>query len=84
MAKKRKHLHFYVNHSHSGVMPRCGLCGCAWGGLIEGSLLALFKPEEVSIFDYWASGKPHNDAKFAFTELRQTIVLLMAAINGEL
>lgn len=82
--KKGKHLQFYIDCISDEIMPQVGLCSCAFVGLIDGKLLLLFKPEDASIFDFWASGIPHRAFHFKFTELRQTIVLFMAAIAGEL
>lgn len=79
-----KHLQFYMNYISDEIIPTQGLCGSCRDGAIDGELLLLFKPDYVSIFDFWASGKKHHDCKYTFTELRQTIVLFMAAINDEL
>lgn len=86
MPKKKigKHLQFYMDCISDEIMPQVGLCNCGWTGLIDGNLLLLFKPEDASVFDYWASGIKHNPCAFNFTELRQTIVLFMAALNNEL
>lgn len=85
MAKKKagKHLQFYSDCINMDEMPRSGLCGCAWGGYIDEELLFLFKPEYASMWSYWASGD-NRYSKKSFSPLRQTIVLFMAAINGEL
>lgn len=87
MSKKKtgKHLQFYMHCVQNGEMPRPGLCKCSWGDYISEELLMLFKPEDVGIFSYWASLKIKKyDDCYKFNELRQTIVLLMAAINNEL
>lgn len=86
MTKKKpgKHLQFYMDCIEEKIMPDSGLCGSSWERRIDGKLLLLFKPEGVSTFDYWASGKKHDNCYYIFTELRQTIVLLMACLNNEL
>lgn len=93
---KRPHLWFYKNYCNTGKMPFDGLCGCVYeGGLLSGELLSHFEPtfsDEKELRHnqqstvYWASGlHMDDDSKFdTFTPLRQTIVLLMAAMNNEL
>jgi len=77
-----------------------GLCGCAEVGLIDKKLLEIFEPshEEFKILfsqrlvpyigldNFWAAGIDVDEIgrNIKFTHLRQTIVLLMAAINNEL
>lgn len=84
MAKKQpgRHLRFYMDCIEKKEMPRCGLCSCAWSGYIDVELLNLFTPYNCSVFSYWAAGRVANPD--TFTQLRQTIVLFMAAINNEL
>ena len=77
-----------------------GLCQAAECFLIDGELLDLFQPsiDEVSKLEnlhmaagFWGSEmtieevfKNPDDCYYAFTPLRQTVVLFMAAMNGEL
>jgi len=98
MPKKKtgKHLQFYMDCMITNQMPNDGLCICTddCGGVLSNYLLELFYPsyEECAKLDmegkssaYWASGtKRHKNDFDVFTELRQTIVLFMAAMNGEL
>lgn len=85
MPKKKvgKHLQFYMDCIIMDEMPKEGLCSCAWQGYINEELLFLFKPEEASIWSFWATGDGGYTYK-SFSPLRQTIVLFMAAINNEL
>lgn len=86
MPKKKigKHLQFYRAYIvGKQLLPCAGLCACSWNDYIDQNTLELFKPEYASIFSYWASGNK-TSSYFKFTELRQTIVLFMAAINNEL
>lgn len=72
-----------------------GLCQSARDGYIDSALLSRFVPteEDEDFLDaehlstgWWGSGLDWQDSKkyTSFTPLRQTIVLFMAAINGEL
>jgi hypothetical protein len=93
----KKHIEFYEACMKTGKTPNSGLCNCTgpgWGGLNE-ELLKLFEPNKQEkrqleysgmSYVYWASGVKidHPDAYWTFTSLRQTIVLLMAAMSGEL
>lgn len=93
-----KNLDFYMQCIKVGEMPHhsCGgLCPIARKGVIDSELLGLFEPyrkdeteleKEGLSKGWWASGLGINDLnKYdAFTPLRQTIVLFMAAINNEL
>lgn len=90
--KKGKHLQFYIDcMNNGGKMPviqksiyKGGLCSMADGGLISQEIFELFSYGQPSVL-YWASDSEwYNYNKHGFTELRQTIVLLMAAINNEL
>lgn len=100
MSKKKtgKHLQFYMDCMKRGVMPSSGLCinteDC--GGPLSEELLHLFIPTDEELIalakkgysaSYWGSGMITNDYDIlydAFSQLRQTIVLFMAAISGEL
>lgn len=86
MAKNKigKHLKFYFSCISNGFeMPKAGLCACSWCDFINEEILMMFKPDEAGMFSYWASLKKGQDY-YEFTGLRQTIVLFMAAMNGEL
>jgi hypothetical protein len=95
MAKKKigKHLQFYLHSIQSGTIKDFGLCNSIKSGLLD-----LFIPtkededvlrrEGVSVL-FWGSGLPSghkydHERWYSFSPLRQTIVLLMAAINNEL
>jgi hypothetical protein len=86
MAKNKigKHLQFYMDCMKKGEMPKAGLCASSWNDYICEESLMLFKPDYAGMFSYWASEKSGYDDCYKFTKLRQTIVLLMAAINNEL
>jgi hypothetical protein len=96
--KRTKHLDFYNECMKSGKMKRLfgihyGLCNVAVHDRIDGDLLdKYFRPNEQERDKlrekgkstvYWASGSK-KDKMGEFTKLRQTIVLFMAAIKGEL
>lgn len=93
MPKKKagKHLLFYMYcMKNGGIMPvrsglyKGGLCLMAESKDIDQNLLDMFA-EGKSIYHYWADESSDTCAnRFIFNELRQTIVLLMAAINNEL
>lgn len=63
-----------------GRMPYAGLCmsiGEYTTDWYQIKFISLFKPERASVFTYWAyDGGAYNDSKFAFTPLRQTLLLL--------
>lgn len=64
-----------------------GLCLTEFNGkfLDEDPTFQLFIPNEGDRYDYWAAGsKEPGYQEGTYTALRQTIVLLCAAINGEL
>ena len=87
-----KHLDFYYQCMEVGKMPyyetpsRGGLCSMSEKRVIDKELLNLFN-NNFSVLHYWADGRekvnPYDDP-YAFTPLRQTIVLFMAAMNNEL
>jgi hypothetical protein len=84
MAKKiGKHLQFYIDCNEAKRMPYDGLCGCAWRDLVDGDLVELFMPDHDYLWKYWAN-QDVIDRFNDFNSLRQTIVLFMATINGEL
>jgi hypothetical protein len=100
MAKRRigNHLQFYMDCMKHGVMPKSGICintvDC--GGPLSQELLYLFTPTDDDRIrlakkgyntSYWAAGiitMDQDKIYDEFTPLRQTIILFMAAINGEL
>ncbi len=100
MKKKKtgKHLQFYMDCMKRGVMPNSGLCinTVDLGGPLSEELFRLFIPTDDELFalakkgystSYWGLGVITNDYDIlydAFSPLRQTIVLFMAAINNEL
>lgn len=73
-----------------------GLCECAEYKLVDAELLELFMPTDDDLYKltedgyprmYWGDGMPDDnwlERTDQLTPLRQTIVLFMAAINGEL
>lgn len=85
MKKKKKYLPLYYKWMEAGQLPEFGLC-CSlerYDGYDQ--LLLLFAPEDRwEACGFWAA-TPGNweDELQQFTPLRQTIVLLMAALNGE-
>lgn len=90
-----KHLQLYINYFEKTTLPKEGLCGCADINLIDSNILKeYFEPSDSELITlefenhsrvYWGSGLEDGDwGLYEFTPLRQTIVLLMAAIAGEL
>ena len=85
--KKKPHLKFYLDNVKWGLLPDYGgLCGHSTkfpDMILDYDTLKLFAPTEQDYYDpskrYWFG----EDAK-DFNELRQTVVLLMAAIHNEL
>jgi hypothetical protein len=65
-----------------------GLCNTVLGNEENKDMLKLFEPlnGEHSGTNFWAADLPHGDSNrvYGFTPMRQTIVLFLAAINGEL
>lgn len=92
-----KHLDFYKECMKTGKLPEADACNSnPWGGLCQASdkkiiskeLLNLFEPLDCT-FGWWGVGDKQIKYTLlerleAFTPLRQTIVLFMAAINNEL
>jgi hypothetical protein len=87
--KNKRFLNFYKYCVKIGALPSTGLCASFSSGELD-----LFKPDfespHTSIY-YWAyKGTPiwpselTDDQKREFTPFRQTIVLLLAAMNNEL
>ncbi len=90
MAKK-KYLDLYFAWMDIGRLPDCGLCYSL--DIIRGTpkdeFFRLIKPHgNTKVSAYWAYGEEsfgnHFDIIHKFTPLRQNIVLLMAAMAGEL
>lgn len=91
--KVKKHLRFYEFCMEIGELPAYGLCVCAKRGYIDNLIWEeyMIPLGNASLIDftYWGyDGKFFNRGNYTyatkFTPLRQTIVLLMAAIKGEL
>ncbi len=95
--KKRKYLPIYKAWVKNGLMfdiPKHGVSSCS--GLCDeffyDDLFQLMKPTHEDInklmsngLNVFCWGSNSSDCKFSqFTELRQTIVLFMAAMNDEL
>lgn len=92
---KSKHLDFYMACTKDGILPEWGLCTCARRGLISERLLNIMTPSEADMRQlqkerkgtgFWGSGLGQDNFNRInkFTPLRQTIVLFMAAMAGEL
>lgn len=84
--KMGKYLKFHFECLKNGGMPKDGLCN---NNLDD---IQIFKPTNSDLEElmneglpviYWGAGEnPYS--LFKYTPLRQNIVLLMAAMNGEL
>lgn len=95
MPKKKlgKHLQFYMDCMIADCkMPKIGysninggLCRAVAQGDLSENIFKLFSCGQ-GIYSYWAHiGDGHSYASaYEFNPLRQTIVLFMAAISGEL
>jgi hypothetical protein len=96
MNKYTPFMDLYNRICQLGSLPENGLCSCI-EGIEMRDILELFEPygfERTDMFimgydmRYWASGLCLGDLlserERAFTPLRQTILLLCAAINDEL
>lgn len=88
MRNKKKYLKFYEDCMTTGELPDYGLCNSIES--YDGELM-LFEPPSglFSPYDYWGFGEnPEHLSSYVvatkFTTLRQTIVLLLAAMNDEL
>lgn len=95
MKKKKRYLDFYNEFIKTGKMSNDGLCN-----VFGEKALNLFVPEYDTYFNYakygdtlatsyWGYGYDFyevadDNVRYSFTPLRQTIVLLMAAMNDEL
>lgn len=96
MKKPGKYLKFYYECMESGLIPDEGLCNCE-NFINVSEFKEIFEPEELEKSElrrsglsslYWGSGLPVFDDTFSkkrtFSELRQNMVLLLAAMNNEL
>lgn len=89
-----KYLKFYYECLEKGEIPHNGLCNCfgisyddtTWAPSEDyGDDLRLFFPNESGVNSgYWACEFNSVNNHRLFTPLRQTIVLFLAALNGEL
>ncbi len=89
-------LDFYYKCKALNRLPEDGGLGLCGSQLVKlGDELKLFIPDADESFElvdrgfcptYWASGLEfdHPEEMFAFTPLRENIVLLIAAMRGEL
>lgn len=89
-----KYLPLYYKWMNTGQLPSYGLCHSFGDSMHE--QLSLFEPQDSEEYPYmkedyiwrcfWAAdGETNGRNKMSeFTPLRQTIVLFLAAMNGEL
>lgn len=82
---KNKYLPLYYRWMKTGKLPNqnglCGELGRTQSGnwsFEENPLFLLLMPDNANTWYYWAGG-----TGVSFNPLRQNIVLLMAAMNGE-
>lgn len=91
MAKKETpYLDFYFRHMKNGVLPSNGLCTC----FTHHKLFKLIDPDMGQCLSYWGFDDDPSAMSvfdggevtrwYSFTQLRQNVVLLMAAMNNEL
>lgn len=87
--KPGKYLSLYIAWMEKGRLPSNGLCHY----FQDDELFNLIDPEKGSMETYWAYDDDDHvqdtdwsemNRWFSFNPLRQTIVLLMAAMNNEL
>lgn len=79
--KKKKYLPLYYKWIKNDL-PDLGLCNS-----LSYDELDLFRPENATRYTFWAYEYrkfTEYDISYKFTPLRQNIVLLMAAMHGEL
>ena len=98
--KKKKYLPLYEKWMETGNLPEWGLCNCFGKWLVieekwkyNDKLFPLFVEEMHRKDEFWAF-EDDDDVSYVlepaeivgrqFSPLRQNIVLLMAAMNGEL
>lgn len=74
-------MEFYKYCMESGQLPDCGICCCLPDPLYK-EFVSYFKPKTDLI--YWGYGKPYyknyTQTLFAFTPLRENLVLLFNEI----
>ena len=83
-----KYLKFHEKCMKTGKIPNYGLCNC----FPNNRKLELLSPDSDERYDLLYSGFPmvywgrdnYNQSIDDYSKLRQTIVLFMAAMNGEL
>jgi hypothetical protein len=83
-----KYLDFYKKYTDVGILPKMGLCSC----FPNDNILSLFSNgSNLTGYGFWGNGGEYTKGKTSdyhwqrdFTPLRQNIVLLMAAMAGEL
>lgn len=82
--KKKKYLPLYEKWIKTGRLPNNGLCAI----FPQDELFDLIDPEEGAHETYWgyegSMKVPDLTMWYEFTTLRQNVVLLMAAMAGEL
>ena len=92
-----KLIDYHNRWSEQGQLNNCGLCNALQriDNTLYRQFVELFYPEEEEMLQikkerlseiFWASGlsETDKDRAYGYTELRQNIVLLLCAINGEL
>lgn len=79
---KTSFLDFYYTSISLGRMPTNGLCHA----FKDNKIFNLIDPEQGLCETYWGADTQGNEFRrgYEFTELRQNVVLLCAAINNEL
>jgi hypothetical protein len=77
-------MELYEEWMETGTLPDYGLCSSLPKKYLES--LSKLSPFEGDISLFWAAGVPigHWDRYDGFTPLRQTIMLLIAAMHDEL
>ena len=84
-----KYLDFYYECLETGYLPGSGLCHT---DVASTDLFQLIKPTDEDIDKLYGEGKPvvwwgmgdFEHSTYEFSPLRQNLILLMAALNGEL
>lgn len=86
MGLAMKYLELYYQWIETGRLPNAGLCNSLhFKYETTGMLNEMFRPVGASYWTPWAgTSKNSIDNCYAFNPLRQNIMLLMAAMNGEL
>lgn len=85
--KRKKYLEFYNKCMTTGVMPykeNKETCGGLCSIFPRSEELKLMSPDDKRLWYWGHSDEYWNGDGTTFTELRQTIVLFMAAMNNEL